>query len=159
MVGERKFYLTKEGFEKIKKERQALKALRLAKTRGEAPKILESEDINPEYLAFREDLSFLETKITELENIIKNAELIRSPSSKREKTADLGATVGVEIDGEIDEFKIVGTLEADPAEKKISNESPIGQALLGKKVGETVVIKTPIINHSCKIIKIKYNKS
>ena len=58
------------------------------------------------------------------------------------------------MDGELDEFTIVGTLEANPSAKKISNESPIGQALLGKKVGEIVVVKTPIVNHSCKITKI-----
>ncbi len=158
MAEEKKFYLTKEGFERIKKEYRDLKYLKFAKTKGEIPKIWHSEDINPEYLSFREDLSFLETRIAELENILKNVELIKPPPKERRNIVDLGATVLVEIDGEIDEFTIVGTLEADPSNKKISNESPIGQALLGKRVGEMAVIKTPIINHSCKIRKIKYNR-
>lgn len=155
---EKKFYLTKEGSERIKKEYKTLKELKLAKTRGESPKILHSEDLNPEYLAFQEDISFLESRIIELENIVKNSELIRSPKKEKQNIVDLGATVLVEVDGEIDEFTLVGTLEADPSNRKISNESPIGQALLGKRVSEVVVIKTPIVNHSCKITKIKYNK-
>ncbi|MFH0859210.1 MAG: GreA/GreB family elongation factor [Patescibacteria group bacterium] len=157
MAEEKKFYLTKEGLERIRKEYENLKELKLAKTRGEPPEILYSKDLNPEYLTFREDLNFLGSKIIEFENIIKNAELIKPPEKEKQNSIDLGATVLVEIDGEIDEFRLVGTLEADPSNRKISNESPIGQALLGKRVGETVVIKTPIVNHACKITKIKYN--
>jgi len=158
MAERKKFYLTEEGLGKIKKEYQALKNLKLSKTKGEFPKIWHSEDINPEYLSFQEDLSFLETRLAELENILKNTELIKPPPKEMQNIVNLGTTVLVEVDGEIDEFTIVGTLEADPSNKKISNESPIGQALLGKRVGETVMIKTPIVNHSCKITKIKYNK-
>ena len=65
-------------------------------------------------------------------------------------------TVTVEIDGQLDEFTIVGTLESNPALGKISNECPVGKALLGKKVGDVVEVKTPIVKHKCKIIKIKY---
>ena len=158
MVEEKNFYLTRQGLEKIKKEYQDLKSLKLAKTKGEIPKIWHSEDINPEYLSFQEDLSFLETRIAELENIFKNVDLIKPPPKEKRNIINLGATVLAEIDGEIDEFTMVGTLEADPSNHKISNESPIGQSLLGRRVGETVVIKTSIVNHSCKIIKIKYNK-
>jgi len=158
IMAEKKFYLTEQGLEKIKKEYQDLKNLKLAKTEGEIPKIWHSEDINPEYLSFREDLSFLETRIAELENILKNVELIKPPPKERQNIVNLGATVLIDIDGEIDEFRLVGTLDADPSNHKISNESPIGQALLGKRVGEMVIIKTPIVNHSCKITKIKYNK-
>ena len=158
MTEEKKFYLTEQGLERIKREYQDLKDLKFAKTKGEIPKIWHSEDINPEYLSFREDLSFLETRIAELENILKNVELIKPPPKERQNIVNLGATVLAEIDGEIDEFTMVGTLEADPSNHKISNESPMGQGLLGRRVGETVVIKTPIVNHSCKTIKIKYNK-
>lgn len=153
-----KFYLTKEGLERIKKEYEDLRQIKFAKTKGEVPRILHSEDLNPEYLSFQEDLNFLEVRIMELENILNNTELIKVPSRDRQDSIDLGATVSVELDGEIDEFKIIGTLEADPSNGKISNESPIGQALLGKRVGETVTIKTSIVNHSCKITKIKYNQ-
>jgi len=159
MVEEKKFYLTKEGLARIKKEQEALKDLMLAKTRGESPKVMHSEDLNPEYLAFQEDMNFLQKRVSELANILKNIELIKLPKKGKKQIVDLGATIMAEIDGELDEFKIVGTLEADPASHRISNESPIGQAILGKKVGETVVIKTPLVNHSCKIIKIKYSEA
>ena len=145
MSEQKKFYLTKEGLEKIRKEYEDLKELKLAQIREESPKIL------------YEDINSLGSKIIEFENIIKNAELIRPPKKEKQNIIDLGATVLVEINGEIDEFRLVGTLEADPSNRKISNESPIGRALLGKRVGEIVVIKTPIVNHACKITKIKYN--
>jgi transcription elongation factor GreA len=159
MTEERKFYLTKQGLEKIKKEEEALKELKMTKTNGEPPQVLHSEDLNPEYLAFQEDINFLETRTLELENILKNAELIKNPPKNKQNIVDLGATVLAELDGREGEFKIVGTLEADPLGHKISNESPIGKAILGKKAGENVVIKTADIEHFCKIKKIKYDKS
>ncbi|NCO80477.1 hypothetical protein GW869_01745, partial [bacterium] len=89
MAEEKKFYLTKEGLEKIQKEYQGLKNLKFSKTRGEIPKIWHSEDINPEYLSFWEDLSFLETRIAELENILKNAELIQPPPKEKQNVVNL----------------------------------------------------------------------
>jgi len=155
MAQEKKFYLTKEGLEKLKKEFQGLKNLKLAKTKGEIPKIWHSEDLNPEYLSFQEDLSFLESRIVELEYILKNAQLIKPPPKEKHNIINLGARVLVEVDGQSDEFEIVGTLEANPAVGKISNESPVGRALLGHKVGDEVIISSPI-QTIYKIRKIKY---
>jgi len=156
---EKKFYLTKEGLERMKKEYHDLRELKLAKTKGESPKILHSEDLNPEYLAFQEDLSFLEIRLSELENILKNAELIKSPTSKdKQKIINLGATVLVEVDGQKDEFTLVGSLEANPSLGKISNESPVGRALLGHKIGDQVTVSSPI-QTIYKIKKIKYQIS
>lgn len=158
MAEEKKFYLTKEGLEKIKMECQDLKNLKLSKTKGEIPKIWQSEDLNPEYLSFQEDLSFLESRIAELEYILKNAELIKPPPKERQNIVNLGARILVEVDGQKDEFEIVGTLEANPAVGKISNESPVGRALLGHRVGEAVVVSSPI-QTVYKIKKIKYQTS
>jgi transcription elongation factor GreA len=155
MAEEKKFYLTKEGLERIKKEHQGLKDLKLAKTKGEIPRIWHSEDINPEYLSFREDLSFLETRIVELENILKNVELINPPPKERQNIIDLGARVIVKVDGQTDEFEIVGSLEANPSLGKISNESPVGKTLLGHQVGDEILISSPI-KTIYKIKKIKY---
>lgn len=155
----KKFYLTKEGLERIKKEYFTLKALKMSKLRGETPKILHSEDIDPEYLSFKEDLVFLETRINELEHILKNYELIKIPPRDKQNIVNLGATVTLEdLDGKINEFMILGTLEANPSEGKISSESPVGRALLGKKVGDIVVITSPI-KVTYKIKKIKYHLS
>lgn len=155
MVQRKKFYLTKKGLEKIEKEYKALKNLRLTKTKGDVPKIWESEDLNSEYLSFREDLSLLETKIAELENILKNVQLIKTPSKGKQNTIELGATVKVEVEDETDEFTIIGTLEANPSLGKVSNESPVGSTLLGHKVGDEVIVSSPI-KTVYKIIKIKY---
>lgn len=158
MTGEKNFYLTKEGLERFKKEYEDLKKFKLSKTRGEIPRIWHSEDLNPEYLSFQEDLSFLETRMAELKNILKNAKLITLPKNEKRKIVNLGAWVTVEVDGQTDEFQIVGTLEANPNIGKISNESPVGRALLGHKVGDEVVIRSPnqIVY---KIKKIKYQTS
>ncbi len=158
MTKEKKFYLTKEGLEKIKKEYKDLKTLKFLKTKGEMPKIWHSEDLNPEYLSFQEDLSFLETRITELEYIFKNAELIKAPLKEKQNIINLGAQVIVKVDGQTDEFEIVGTLEANPAIGKISNESPVGKILLGHKVGDEVIVSSPVVT-TYKIKKIKYNIS
>jgi len=155
MAEEKKFYLTEQGLEKIKKEYQDLKNLKLSKTKGEVPKIWHSEDLNPEYLSFQEDLSFLETRIAELKNILKNVKLIKPPPKEKQNIVNLGAQVIVEVDGQNDEFIIVGTLEANPAIGKISNESPVGRALLGHRVGDEVIVSSPI-QIVYKIKKIKY---
>jgi transcription elongation factor GreA len=155
MTEEKKFYLTKEGLDKMEREYKTLKELKLAKTKGESPKILHSEDLNPEYLAFQEDISFLETRIVELENILKNVELIKSPKREKQNFVDLGATVLVDVDGQKDEFTLVGSLEANPSIGKISNESPVGKALMGRGIGDEVVVSSPV-KTIYKIKKIKY---
>ncbi|MDP2910206.1 MAG: GreA/GreB family elongation factor [bacterium] len=156
MDDQKKFYLTKKGLEDLKKEHEILKSLRSAKTKGEAPKIWESEDLNPEYLSFQEDLEFLETRLAELENILDNFSLIKKPLGERLDLVDLGATVTVQVNDAKDEFIIVGTLEANPALGKISDESPVGHALLGSKVGDEIVISSPV-KTIYKIKKIRYS--
>ncbi|MBZ9572420.1 GreA/GreB family elongation factor [Patescibacteria group bacterium] len=155
MTKEKKFYLTKEGLEKIKKEHKELKSLRSLKVKGEFPKILHSENVSPEYLSLQEDLSFIERRIAELESVLKNSELIKSPPKERQDVVNLGAMVLVQIDDQIDEFTIVGSLEANPSLGKISNESPVGKALLGHRVRDEVIIPSPI-KITYKILKIKY---
>jgi len=149
------FYLTKEGLKKLKKEYQSLKKFRFSKINGEIPKILHSEEVNPEYLSFRENLSLIEKRIQEIENILKNVELIKPPAKSKQNAVDLGAKVTVEIDGEVDEFEIVGTLEANPILGKISNESLIGKALLGHQIGDEIIISSPI-KVIYKIKKVEY---
>lgn len=151
-----KFYLTKKGLERIRKEYQDLKKIKVDKTKGESPKVLHSEDLDAEYLSFREDLSFLETRIAELDHILKNIELIKLPLKTKRNIINLGATVTLkESNGKVNEFMIVGTLEANPSEGKISLKSPIGKTLLGHKKGDEVLITSPI-KVTYKIKRIKY---
>lgn len=152
---EKKFYITKQKLKELQKEYQnSLNFLHL-KTKSETPKVLESEDLNSEYSTLQEDLNFLRARIDELDNIFKNYELITIPPKGEQKVVGLGAKIIVTVDGEKDEFTIVGTIEANPSLGKISNESPVGRALLGHKVGEEVVISSPI-KVFYKIKKISY---
>lgn len=156
---EKRFYLTKQKLKELEQEHESLVVFERSKTIGEeAPRVLESEDLNPEFLSFQEDMSFLRSRITELENILNNHELIKNPSGQNKNIIGLGAKVLVSIDGEKDEFLITGTLEANPSLGRISNESPVGKALMGRKVGEEVVVSSPI-KTIYKIKKIKYLSS
>ena len=153
---EKKFYLTKEGLKKIQRELKILLALRSKKAQGEIPKILESEEVNPEYLSFQEDLEIVETRIADLKQILKYTQIITPPSPEKQGIVNLGATVLVKMDDQIDEFEIVGTLEANPSLGKISNESLVGKSLIGHRVGDEVEIQSsvPMVY---KILKINYN--
>lgn len=153
------FYITKAKLEELKKEHEELLEFeRKSTVEQESPKIFESEDINPEFISFQEDIGFLRSRIDELKNIIEHHELIKKPSKEKQSFVDVGAKVKIEVDGQKDEFVIVGTLEANPALGKISNESPVGKALLGHKVGDEVVVSSPI-KTTYRIKNIKYEKS
>ncbi len=137
-----KYNLTEEGLKKVKKELEQLIKVRKEKTKGHVPEVLHSEDLNPEYLDFREKMHFLEKKITKLEEVVKNAEIIIPPEDKS-KVA-LGAKVLIEADGQEDEFIIVGSMEADPAKGMISDKSLVGKKLIGKEVGDEVEISSKV---------------
>ncbi len=158
---EKKYYLTPEGFQRFKEEYENLKNLwqekemQLKESRDE---IWRPEDLNPEFEVLQTELDFIEERMKNIEKVLENAKIIRktskTPSSHSQKVT-IGKTVVVESDGKIDEFTIVGTMEANPSEGKISNESPLGKALIGKKIGETVTVKTPLVTDTYKILKIK----
>ena len=157
MTDKQIFYLTEEGFQSIKKEYETLENIRASKVKGEAPKILESEDLNPEYVSFQEDMDLLETRLVELENVLKNVKLIKIPPRKIQNIVQLGAVVTLQIDkNDMDELKIVGTLEANPSLGKISDESPVGRALMGRAVGDEVIVSSPV-KTIYKIKKVKYS--
>ncbi|MFZ3073863.1 MAG: GreA/GreB family elongation factor [Minisyncoccales bacterium] len=158
MLEEKNFYLTRQGLKKIKKEYEELKQIKLSKTKGEAPAILVSEDVNPEYIALQEDLGLLDIRLAEIEVILKNASIIKNPAKTAQASVGLGATVLVNINGKDSKFTIVGTLEADPDRGMISNESPVGKTLLGKKIGDLIKID-PSGKINYKIKKIAYNIS
>jgi len=150
------FYITKEKLQELKKEYEELLSLERKKSLGqEAPKILESEDLNPEFVSFQEDVGFLRSRIDELKNILEHHELIKNPPRDKRGVVGLGAKVKIDVDGQRDEFVVVGTLEANPALGKISDESPVGKALLGHRVGDVVVVSSPI-KITYKIKNIKY---
>lgn len=135
------YQITESGQRELERELDELKS-----RRGEiADKIAAARDFgdlseNAEYDAAREAQGLLETRITEIETILQNASIIQAGSSS---TVVLGSTVELEANGKTVVYTVVGPVEADPLEGKVSNESPIGQALMGKAVGDTVTINTP----------------
>lgn len=138
------YHITKEKLKELKKEHAELLAFEHSKLAShETPKILESDDLNPEFVSFQEGVETIMTRIDELEDILAHHQVIKKPSKDRATFVDLGAKVKVEKNGKKEEFTIVGTLEAHPELGKISNESPVGAALMGRKIGEEVVIDSP----------------
>ena len=154
---EKNFYLTKQGLSGIKKQYEAFQKLKRSNG-AQAPEISHSDDVNLEYLSFLENLDSLDSKITETENILKNACLIKIPPKKERDIVGVGATVLVNIGNSDNKFQIVGTLEANPLKNRISNESPMGMCLLGKRKGDAVKIQLANNNVCCKIKKIEYRK-
>lgn len=138
---QKKYQITQSGKEELQRELEELKG-----RRGEvAQKIAAARDFgdlseNAEYDTAREEQGLLETRIAEIEEILQYASIIEAASSS---TVGLGSTVELKNDGKTVEYTVVGPVEANPLEGKISNESPIGRALMGKKVGDDVRITTP----------------
>lgn len=146
------FHLTKQGVEELKAELSELLQLRAPiaeriKTAREFGDLSE----NAEYTSARQEQERVEGRIAEVENILQNVEIIAKP--KTDGKVRLGSLVKLK-NHDTKEFQVVGTVEADPLNGKISDESPIGMALMGKKVGEAVEIKTPAETQTYKIVNI-----
>lgn len=148
-------FLTSKGLSEARAELENLKKVKRHEIASRIQQAREYGDLteNSEYDAAMEEQALTETRISELENILKNAKVIAEHHSS--DFVVIGSTVKVEMEGEIDEFTIVGRVEADPTKKRISNESPLGIALLGAKTDEEVEVTTPIVRYKCKILEIK----
>lgn len=151
----KKHYLSKEKVEELKKEYKELIQLREKKLKDEAPFSIQSGETNPEYLSFEEELNFLNSRINTLKNILNNYEIIKPPPKTQRDKIGLGARITVEVEGDKDEFVIVDSLEANPAVGKISKDSPVGSALFGHRVGDEVIVSSPV-KTIYKILKIEY---
>lgn len=149
------YFLTKKRFEEFEKELRELKTKRRLEVSERLKEAKELGDLseNSEYLEARGEQERVERRIAELEDILKNVTLIREGGSGRD-VVDIGSTVEVARDGKKMKFIIVGSAEAKPEEGFISNQSPLGKELLGKKVGDKVVIEAPSGRIEYKIQKI-----
>ncbi len=155
-MAEKQYYLTEEGLQSVKKELSDLKNIRREKLKNDAPEAFHSEDLNPDYLSFRKDMGLLESRIAKLEDVLRYVQLIKNPP-KNCKEIRIGAYVTVEVNGKVNHFKIVGTIEADPYLNNISNESPVGRALLGAREGDKITLPNST-QTVYKIKKIDYSK-
>ena len=136
--------ITPEGYNKLKEELELLSTTRRREIAERIEKAKELGDLseNAEYASARSEQDRNETRIKEIEHIIKNAEIIKQPKSGNK--VHLGSTVTLKgVNGKNLEYQVVGTVEANPLEGKISDESPIGVALIGKSVGDEVEIVLP----------------
>lgn len=149
-------YLTQEGLDELKKELDELvnikrpenvQAIKEARSLGDLSE-------NAEYDAARNEQAQIEARIKQIEKMLENVSII---SDVNTDTVGIGNTVAIKYvdDDEEDEYKIVGSQEADPFESKISNESPIAQALFNHKVGDIVTVESPNGSYDVEIIKIK----
>lgn len=153
----KKYYLTKQGLDNVKRELEELKNLQKNEIMSEAPAMLEGDALNPDYSFYQENIEELEKRIEELETIIKHYSIIKKPSKKEQELVCIGANLKLKDgSGKDAQFTIVGTLEANPFDGRISNESPAGLAFLGRKVGDVVTVNG---GPTYKITKIQYEES
>ncbi len=151
------YLLTQEGYDKIVAEHEELVAVRRREVAEKIKEALSYGDIseNAEYDAAKNEQADLEDRIHKLEEMMRKAKIINE-SEVASDTVSVGKKVLVKSidDGEEEEYTIVGATEADPFEGKISNESPVGSALIGRKIGETVEIEVPDGSVSYKIVDV-----
>ena len=146
------YQITAEGKAELEKELEQLKG-----RRGEiAEKIASARDFgdlseNAEYDAAREEQGLVETRIADIEDILQQAEIIKAAKGSK---VGLGSTVDLKSESKTVVYKLVGPVEANPLEGKISDESPIGKELIGKKVGDSATISTPKGEITYEIVKI-----
>ena len=155
-MNEDKVYLTEEGLLEIEEELahlkdvrrpEVIKALKDARALGDLSE-------NADYDAARDEQAQIENRIKTIEKMLENVSVI---TDIPKDVVGIGSTVAIEYmdDEDEDEYKIVGSQEADPFESKISNESPIAKALLNHKVGDVVTVESPNGNYEVKITEIK----
>lgn len=154
---DQKIYLTQDGLEELKKEHEELTKVRRPEVLGRVSQARNLGDLseNAEYVAAREELSFIDGRIGELEELLKHTSIIHaSNGGGSKKFIALGSKVTLHKDGKKEVYSVVGEWEADPTEKKISHESPLGKALLGRRVGEKVEVEAPAGKILYKIVDI-----
>lgn len=150
----KKYLLTHEGLAKLndelkflinEKRKEVIERIREAAAHGDLSE-------NADYAQAREEQSFIEGRIQEIEEMIKNAEIIHAAT--QHNTVTIGSTVTVKTNSATKKYTIVGSNEANPGEGKISNESLVGKSLLGKKVGDKIVVEAPAGPMDYEVIEI-----
>lgn len=136
-------YVTPKGLVDLKSELEGLKNVKRAELVERLHEAKEGSDWmdNSEYRLIEDELGFIEGRIQEIEHMLSVAQVIEPDED--ESTVGLGDTAVIQANGELEEYTIVGVAEAAPAEGRISNESPLGRALLNRRVGEDVLVEAP----------------
>lgn len=142
-MDDKKIYITKDGLSKLREEYEELTSVKRPDVLSRVSQARSLGDLseNAEYVAAKEDLSFIDGRIDELEELLKQAILISE--SHQNHMVKLGSQVTLHAQGKKVLYTVVGEWEADPTEKKISHKSPLGVALMGKRVGEKIEVEAP----------------
>lgn len=153
-MAEEKIYVTQKGLKSLRDEYAHLVNVRRKEVAGKLQKARELGDVseNAAYDAARNEQAFIEGRVEELDELLKRAEVVGGAKADR---IAIGSRVKVHLDGNKHEFHIVGTTETDPGGGKISHRSPLGQALMGKKVGDKVEVEAPAGKLTYHILEIK----
>jgi transcription elongation factor GreA len=156
MTGDAELTLTRDGYDRLKEELEYLRSVRrqevaerlkLARETGEAG--------GAEFMAVREEQAFLEGRIASLEKLMAEAAIAEAPAPNSRPEVAIGCEAVVRDDeGEEERYFIVGAMEADPAAGRISSQSPVGQALMGHRAGDTVEVETPMGTRRFTIVKV-----
>ena len=156
MTEKKEIYLTQEGFNELKEELDYLinvkrpeniTAIKEARAQGDLSE-------NADYDAARNEQAELESKIKKIESVLENVKIIEEITTDKVGIGNLVKIEYVDDSSDTDQYKIVGSQEADPFESKISNESPIAKALLGHKIGDVVSVESPNGSYEIKVIDI-----
>jgi len=150
-------FLTKKGFEKLQDELEYLRKVKRQEVADRLHEAMEGGELieNAEYEAAKNEQAFVEGRIQELEMLLATARVIEDDKKKRGESIQVGATVTIQENGSEEEtYTIVGAAEANPREGKISNESPMGRALLTHRAGDDVQVETPDGSYKIRVVKI-----
>ncbi|MFZ5819847.1 MAG: transcription elongation factor GreA [Chloroflexota bacterium] len=150
-------FLTKEGFQKLQEELDYLRTVKRQEVAERLHEAMEGGELieNAEYEAAKNEQAFVEGRIQELEMLLATARVIEDDKKKKADTVQVGSSVTIQEEGYDEEtYTIVGAAEANPRDGKISNESPIGKAILGRRAGEEAQVETPDGAFKVRIIKI-----
>jgi transcription elongation factor GreA len=149
-------YLTREGRDELQKEHRSLTEVRRPRAveRLADTRVIGDMEENSDYSQAKQDLSFIDGRIAELEEVLGRAKIVNK-SRKAGNQVGLGCKITVQAGKEKQVFYLVGEWEADPTQQKISHESPLGKALMGKKKGDKVEVEAPAGKIIYTIIKIE----
>jgi transcription elongation factor GreA len=156
-VSEQTTYLTREGLKKLQEELEYLRTTKRQEVAERLHAAMDEGDIdeNAEYDEAKNEQAFVEGRILTLEAMLKNYVLIEETAKETDEVS-LGSVVTVaEGDNPLEKYHIVGAAEADPSKGRISNESPLGRALIGRRVGDTVQVSAPAGLLTFRIVKIE----
>jgi transcription elongation factor GreA len=158
-MADKRVMLTEEGLKKLEDKLEYLKSVRRIEVAERIKQAIDFGDIseNSEYEDAKNEQAFIEGEVLNLEKMLRNSDIIREDQTSNKGTVRMGNTVVIrdlEFNEDM-EYTLVGSAEADPAENRISNESPVGEAIIGQEVGTTVEVRVPAGVLKYQVVEIK----